>query len=261
MILVVVVLLLLLFWVSYFLMPPLRGLPILMYHKISEDRNDQLTISVDRLSEQFACIKRLGYQPISFADLREFTANGQPLPEKPVLLTFDDGYQSVYDLAYPLLKRFDFRATVLLPTKYIGKCNEWDGGSDRIMGYETIREMTDHLIEVGLHSHQHDSYRSYSAQQMDADIGECIRVLEQGRCSFAPVFAYPYGAMPADRQGRKALRQALRKHGIEFALRIGSRVNLFPFRDTYELKRIGINGTDSLRQFKTKLKKGRTRPF
>src|ERR1700730_18317908 len=109
MILFVAVLLLALFWVSYFLMPPVRGLPILMYHKISEDRNDQLTISVDRLSEQFACIQQLGYQPISFADLRECMTSGRPLPEKPVLLTFDDGYQSVYDLAYPLLKTFDFR--------------------------------------------------------------------------------------------------------------------------------------------------------
>ena len=96
---------------------------------------------------------------------------------------------------------------------------------------------------------------------MDADIGECVRALEQGRCSFAPVFAYPYGAIPANRKTRKALRHALRKHGIEFALRIGSRVNMFPFSDVYELKRIGINGTDSLRQFRTKLKKGRTRPF
>jgi peptidoglycan/xylan/chitin deacetylase (PgdA/CDA1 family) len=261
MILVFVVLLIVFLWLVYFLMPPPLGLPILMYHKISDHENDKLTISVDRLDEQLDCIKRLGYQPISFSDLRNFTQHRQPLPEKPVLLTFDDGYQTVYDLAYPLLKRHGFKATVFIPTKYIGGLNEWDGGSERIMDSETLSEMMRDRVEVGLHSHQHESYRSYSPSQIDTDISACVSALEQQQYPFTAVFAYPYGALPASRETRKALKESFRKHGIEFALRIGSRLNTFPLRDVYELKRIGINGTDSLRQFKTKLRKGRTKPF
>src|SRR5260370_10828746 len=104
MILVGVLLLVAFLWFVYFLLPPPLGLPILMYHKISDRENDKLTISVDRLNEQLDCIKRLGYQPISFSDLRNFTQRRQPLPDKPVLLTLDDRYQTVDDLAYPLLE-------------------------------------------------------------------------------------------------------------------------------------------------------------
>jgi peptidoglycan/xylan/chitin deacetylase (PgdA/CDA1 family) len=261
MILFVVLLLTGLLWLVYFLMPPPLVLPILMYHKVSEKENGKLTISVDRLESQLDCLKRLGYQPISFSELQDFVERRQPLPQKPVLLTFDDGYQAIYDLAYPVLKKHQFKATMFLPTKYLGGFNDWDGGRDQIVSQETIRRMNGNLIEVGLHSHKHESFKSYSASQIETDVKECIRTLEGQQCRFAPVFAYPYGALPAKRELRQAMKQTFRKEGIAFAVRIGSRVNHFPLSDTFELKRIGINGTDSLRQFKIKLRWGRTKPF
>src|SRR5215831_12380766 len=71
------------FWLTYFLLPPAARLPILMYHKVSENHDDKLTISAERLDGQLACLKRLGYQSVSFSDLKEYERHGVPLPLKP----------------------------------------------------------------------------------------------------------------------------------------------------------------------------------
>jgi len=261
MLLLVVVLLLGGFWLSYFLLPPAAGLPILMYHKVSDNQNDKLTISADRLDGQLACLRRLGYQSVSFSDLREHERFGVPLPEKPVILTFDDGYLNMYDLARPLLRKHGFSATVFLPTKYIGGFNDWDGGTERLMSEKQIRSLAASGIDLGLHSHRHENYARYSASEIESDINDCVRSLEAVVGKFDRVFAYPFGARPTSPAGKRFLRKTLASHDIDYAVRIGSGLNAFPLRNPYELKRIGIHGTDSIRQFRRKLKKGKANPF
>jgi len=249
------------FWLTYFLLPPAARLPILMYHKVSENHNDKLTISAERLDGQLACLKRLGYQSVSFSDLREYERHGVPLPLKPVILTFDDGYLSVYDLARPLLQKHGFSATVFLPTKYIGGFNDWDGGTERLMNQEQIKSMSASGIHFGLHSHRHENYQRYSPSEIESDINDCVKALGAVVGKFDRVFAYPYGARPKSRTGKRFLKQILANQNIDYAVRIGSGLNAFPLRNRYELTRIGIHGTDSIRQFKRKLKKGRPNPF
>jgi peptidoglycan/xylan/chitin deacetylase (PgdA/CDA1 family) len=259
-----VVSLLILLWLvcSYGLFVPApNGLPILLYHKVSLHHNDALTISEDRLDRQLAYAKSTGYTPVSFQDLKEFLHGRRPMPAKPVLVTFDDGYLSTYELAYPLLVKHQVKATVFLPAAFIGGVNGWDGGSEPIMSYDTIHQIAGPLIEFGLHSYRHENYQSYSAAQVEADLSQCIRALEENHCPFAPVFAYPYGKMPRDGTINRAMRASFRRHGIDFAVRIGSRINALPPKDVYELKRSVVRGTDSFWEFKTKLQKGRTKLF
>ncbi len=87
--------LLILLWLVYrysLFIPATKGLPILLYHKVSPNHNDSLTISTDRLNRQLEYIKSSGYVPISFLDLNEALAGRRALPAKPVIITFDDGY-------------------------------------------------------------------------------------------------------------------------------------------------------------------------
>lgn len=248
-------------WTIYLLLRQDSGLPILMYHKVSQTQNDKLTISTDRLDNQLACLRRLGYQSISFSDLKEFEQSGAPLPEKPVILTFDDGYLSVYEWARPLLRKHGFSATVFLPTKYIGGFNDWDGGTERLMSEEQIRTLARSGIEIGLHSHRHETYGRYSPSEIQSDITDCIKSLAAIVGRFDRIFAYPYGARPRSRTGKRVLQEILANQQIDYAVRIGSGLNTFPLRNRYELTRIGIHGTDSLKQFKRKVKKGRPHPF
>ena len=256
--------LLILLWLvcrySLFIPAP-TGLPILIYHKVSRDHEDDLTISPARLDSQLACIKSQGYTSVSFLDLKAAMDGRRPLPAKPVLLTFDDGYLNTYELAYPLLRKHQLKATVFLPVAFIGRSNEWDGGAEPLMSYNQIRELAGLGVEFGLHSYRHENFQSYSPGQAEADVSECVRVLEENHCPFTRVFAYPYGRMPRDPSADRVLRDSFRRHGIDFAARIGSRINALPPKDVYEMKRTIIRGTDSFWEFKIKLRKGRSKLF
>jgi peptidoglycan/xylan/chitin deacetylase (PgdA/CDA1 family) len=257
-------LLLALLWLIYrysLFLPAPAGLPILLYHKVSRNHNDRLTISVDRLDRQLAYIRSEGYTGISFLELKESLEGRRPLPAKPVLLTFDDGYLSTYELAYPLLRKHQLKATVFLPTAFIGGVNGWDGGSEPLMSYDILRKIAGTEIEFGLHSSRHESFQSYSAVQVEADLSECLRTMEESGCPFTRVFAYPYGRVPKDESVQRDMRQLFKRLGIDFAARIGSRINVLPPRDVYEMKRTAVNGADSFSEFKVKLHKGRTKLF
>jgi peptidoglycan/xylan/chitin deacetylase (PgdA/CDA1 family) len=254
-----------LLWLVYrygFLVPAPEGLPILLYHKVSATQSDALTISVESLDHQLAYIASSGYTAISFAELKESLDGGRALPAKPIIVTFDDGYLSTYELAHPVLAKHGMAATVFLPTAYIGDVARWAGASEPLMSYEIIRELAEtKLIEFGMHSHRHESYENYSAAQVEDDLSQCLHALEESGCRFTRVFACPYGRMPKDAGAVRAMRDFFLRHDFAFAARIGSRINRLPPKDVYELKRTAIRGTDSFREFKTKLYKGRIKLF
>lgn len=149
------------------LVPAKRGLPILMYHKVSEGFADGLTIPAEKLEKHFIYLRVKGYQSLTFTDLEQFMKEGSPLPRRPVILTFDDADQSFYDRALPLLRDYGLNATVFVPLAYMGKTNIWDKGNDRIMAPETIREVaTRERTGIGLHSFLHRSYAEMTREDM-----------------------------------------------------------------------------------------------
>lgn len=254
-----------LLWLVYrygLFVPAPEGVPILLYHKVSASDCDALTISIERLDRQLAYIESHGYTAITFADLKQSLDGVRVLPAKPVIVTFDDGYLSTCELAYPLLAKHSIKATVFLPTAFVGGVARWAGASEPLMSYEIAAQLaSQHLIEFGLHSHRHESYENYSSAQIEADLSDCLRAIEASGCPFVRVFAYPYGRMPRDPAADRAMREFFRRHAINFALRIGSRINSLPPKDVYALKRTAIRGTDSFREFKIKLRKGRSKLF
>jgi peptidoglycan/xylan/chitin deacetylase (PgdA/CDA1 family) len=246
-----------------FLIPPRKGLPVLMYHKVSADKSDRLTITAKNLESQFSFLQRKNYQPISFQDLKLFIEGGNQLPKKPVIITFDDAYQNNYDFALPLLKRFDFKATIFIPVALIGLSNEWDNGSERIMEAKTLRELAGSgLIEPGLHSYFHKNYDGLTIPEIENDLDLCKKTLESLEIPYFNILAYPYGGhFRNDNEMNHLLKAVLKKNGVKFALRIGNNINKLPIKDPYEMKRIDIRGTDKLFEFRIKLRKGRRKLF
>jgi len=90
--------------------------PVLMYHHfvIEEDYFPGTMISGELFERQIKALSEAGYTAISFEELRDFVLNNGPLPEMPLLITIDDGYGSVYDVAFPILKKYDMKATVFI---------------------------------------------------------------------------------------------------------------------------------------------------
>ena len=87
------------------MLPATHGLPVLLYHKMSSSSENSLTIRPETFEQHLLFLQESGYHTISFEQLLAFRENGSPLPEKPVMITFDDGYVNNGELAYPLLKK------------------------------------------------------------------------------------------------------------------------------------------------------------
>jgi peptidoglycan/xylan/chitin deacetylase (PgdA/CDA1 family) len=245
------------------LIPAQKGLPILMYHKVSERETDGITISAGKLRRQFEYIRRKGYRTLSFNDLAAAIRSGNPLPQKTLILTFDDAYRNFTEHALPLLTAYGFKATVFIPVGFMGKTNSWDNGSDPILSAGEIRELANAgSTEFGIHSFLHRSYEGLDRAGMEQDLNLCIETLAYHNIPFVRVLAYPYGGFPKnDPQLRAGMKEIFRTVRLQFALRIGNRINRWPPKDIYEMKRIDIRGTDNFYTFKTKLTKGRRKFF
>lgn len=245
---------------SSFILPSQSGIPILMYHEIHHARRDGLTVKTSDFSTQLNWLKSQGYLSVSLNDFLDFQ-DGKiklaQLPEKPLLLTFDDGYRGLVNEALPVLKEQGFRASLFGTTSYF---------EERIQNEKSVylspaelRTWVESGMEVALHSHAHLSYKNSSAEDIIKDLAHEESLLKAWNIPYLRAIAYPFGARP---KNAVALHKALDNFGIRAAFRIGNR--LFPLtgkENRFEIKRIDIQGSDSFFEFCIKVKKGRAKLF
>ena len=121
-------------------------LPVLMYHHVVPDgqKCNEMTVTAGRLEQDLRWLAENGYETVLPREL----AAGEPLPEKPVLITFDDGYRSNYELAYPLLQKYQARAAIAI---MVYMQDNWAEG---FLSWDMCREMTaSGLVEIGSHGY------------------------------------------------------------------------------------------------------------
>lgn len=135
-------------------------LPVLLYHHITEADDGNGSVTVQQLEAQMAMLKVQGYQPISLAELLNFAEKGAKLPENPVVITFDDGYYSNYQYAYPILKKYQYPATIFAIGSSIGKSNYKDTAYSITphFGEAEIREMAESGW-ISIQSHTYDMHQ------------------------------------------------------------------------------------------------------
>lgn len=128
-------------------------IPILMYHNIVEDgETNSMTITLERFRQDMQYLSQQGYTALTPADLINIRAGTVKMPLKPVMITFDDGYESNYTLAFPVLKQYGVRATISLITSDIRDGN--GNGLDWFMTWDQAREMyASGIITFGSHTH------------------------------------------------------------------------------------------------------------
>ncbi len=145
---------------------------VLCYHDVQEDvrvNPDPYAVNSAQLVAQFAWMKENGYRVVSLDDVIAAKEGRRALPAKAVVLTFDDGYRSVYTRVFPLLKLFNYPAIVALSGHWLdaapGETVEYDGkrvARERFLSWEQIREMADSgLVEMA--SHTYDLHRGVPA--------------------------------------------------------------------------------------------------
>ncbi len=238
---------------------PVKGLLILVYHKVSPEKNDHYTISLPTLEKQFAYLSEMGY---SCLNLQQLTDNKDfKLPKKNFILTFDDGYANNLQYLYPLLQKYGFHATIMLPVGAMGKTNAWEDGNETILSFEQLRSMDKRYVSFGLHGYNHVSFLDLSHDEIESEINKCRNELTENGIGFLPVLAYPYGKYPKDKVENEAFGKLLKKLGIVYGMRVGSRINSWPFENAYVVKRVPIYGDEPFWVFKTRIKKGYWKRF
>lgn len=176
-------------------------IPVLMYHNISEDYPkgaEGANISPELFREHMEAILEDGYTPIFVKDYYESVESGKKLPEKPIVITFDDGYLSNYEIAYPMLKEMNIPATIFIVTSTVGAKASGGRVSTDHFTWEQAREMQESgIIDIHSHSHTHLNMKTISAAKLNEEIRLSKFLIEKNLKKDCFVFSYPFGGYNA----------------------------------------------------------------
>ncbi|HXE07426.1 MAG TPA: glycosyltransferase [Acidobacteriaceae bacterium] len=179
-------------------------IPVVIYHNVGSPRRGEypgLTTPAAEFESQIRLLVRMGYRAILPSDWLRWRAAGADLPERPVILVFDDGYREACHVAFPILERYGFVAACMLVTGCIGSTNRWDEDAGRpsfeLMGEDEILEWSQKSIEFGGHTRSHCELPLQSDERVESEIAGCKEDLTK-LLGNAPVsFAYPFGSFSA----------------------------------------------------------------
>ncbi|MDO5707697.1 MAG: polysaccharide deacetylase family protein [Andreesenia angusta] len=136
-----------------------QNIPILIFHEIRKEYNGNIgvIISENALKEYLLYLKALKYQAISFNDYIEFKKGNKKIAKNSVIITFDDGYRSNYEIAYPILKELGMKATISIIGKYVdeAKDEDWSNKSLSYITWDNAKEMVDTGV-IDIQNHTYD---------------------------------------------------------------------------------------------------------
>ena len=227
-------------------------LPILMYHRVAPESSRRLArfcVTPRAFEEQLRYLRDAGYYSVSLEQWQRATDLKQPLPGRPIMLTFDDGYLDVFTYAWPLLKRYGFSATVFLVADYVGGVNGWDkayGETIPLMGWDDARRLRDQGIIFGAHSTTHRPMTSLTIPDIAREGARARAILDRELGLPTTAFAYPYGDCDA------VVQHLIGACGYVFGLTC--RPGKSRFQDNLlALPRIEVTGFDRLQDLVAKL--------
>jgi peptidoglycan/xylan/chitin deacetylase (PgdA/CDA1 family) len=167
--------------------------PILTYHNLGEQAKGRLVLAAASFREQMRYLKTNGYRVVSLADFIEFTRLNRQLPQRAVVLTFDDGYHAFKDHAYPVLKELGFTATLFVYT-------DWVGAGRAALSWAELRELSAAGMDIQAHSKTHADLRraqgeteAQYARRMQLELEQPQDLFNRNLGRRSQILAYPYG--------------------------------------------------------------------
>lgn len=246
---------------SLFTPVPRAGLRVLMYHQVADGSGQRYVKPVRELRRELTWLRDRGYAVVSLQAVLDALAGGTPLPDRAVLLTFDDGTEDARALLHPLLRELGMTGALFAVPGWAGSEHEYEHEQVRFLSAAGLREVSG-TLEVALHAYDHRNLSTLTPEEVEADLRRAREWFEREGIRCLPALAYPFGAYPKKDPGhREAFLAALRRAGVAVAFRIGNRVNPLPLRAPLEIFRTEIQGDEPFWVFKWKVWKGRTRAF
>lgn len=232
-------------------------IPILMYHRIVPDESQGgvhgTYVTTAQFDDHMRILKEKGYEVITFRDYAQnkfkqrFDKN-----KKQVMITFDDGYEDNYTYAFPILKKYGFRAVIYLVSHLT--YNKWDVDNIHnperefyMMNRGQIKEMQEYGIEFGGHTKTHVKLSRVEPEEARVEIIESTEILEELLGEKMLSFAYPYGDL------NDRVKQIVEEAGYRFGVATDSGSVCFS-DDLFQIRRIGIFPNITNLGFKRKIK-------
>jgi peptidoglycan/xylan/chitin deacetylase (PgdA/CDA1 family) len=224
--------------------------PIVLYHSISRTASPKFkrwAVTPETFREHMGFLYYSGYRPITVTQLTTaMVDSGASLPDRPVVLTFDDGFADFYLGALPILQHYGFAATLYITTGYVGRTSRWlrplGEGERQMLTWEQISEIDASGIECGAHSTTHPQLDTLPPPVAGEQIVSSKSVLEQQLGRRVPTFAYPYGFYSSE------VRQLVQQAGYSSACAVKNAMSAVT-DDPFALARITVDSNTDVERF------------
>jgi peptidoglycan/xylan/chitin deacetylase (PgdA/CDA1 family) len=209
-----------------------------MYHSVSDSpppATRRLSVHPEAFDEQLRTLRRQGASTLTFSEYAAALQNCTPVPERSVVLTFDDGYADFYQHAAPALERHGFTATVFVTTGWLADAGDRAAGHplDRMLSWAQVRELSRAGVEIGAHSHSHPQLDQVPAPTLREELELSRALLEEGTGRSVLSLAYPFG------YSNRQVREHVAASGYSYAATVSN--TLAPARpDLLALPRLTV---------------------
>ncbi|MFI5804213.1 polysaccharide deacetylase family protein [Streptomyces sp. NPDC051561] len=202
-----------------------------------------LSVSPEAFAEQLALLDAEGFTPVTTGELGAAWRGGRRvLPSKPVLITFDDGYEGVHRHALPSLVKYGFRSSLFVSTGWLRGRYEGPGAPDTMLDWDQVRQLADAGAEIGGHSHTHPQLDQLDDERLRFEVLRCREIVADELAGAPVSFAYPYG------YSSRRVRRAVHAAGYAQALAVNNALAA-PRQGPFALRRITVQRGTGIEQF------------
>ncbi len=223
-----------------------QTVPVLAYKSFSKEKPGLMSVTETAFAAQMKYLKENNFRVITVSQLLEFFDFNRQIPEKSVVITIDDGWYTLYDIAFPILKKYGFTPTLFVYTDFIG------GG--KAMSWEQVKELSENGFDIQCKTRTHrnmkrlrenESLKEYVAS-IEMELLYPKKLIKKRLGKECICLAYPYG------ETNDLVIALLKKHDYRAAFTATGKSNPF-FVDQFRIHRAEVYGHDDLETFKEKL--------
>jgi glycosyltransferase involved in cell wall biosynthesis/peptidoglycan/xylan/chitin deacetylase (PgdA/CDA1 family) len=178
---------------------PAASIPVLMYHSVTDSGPASLArfrVSPAQFDEQLGWLKRNGFTGLTLRQFQDIAWGAGEMPERPVLITFDDGYCNVLENAAPILQRHGFPATIFIVAEIVGERAHWDahhGEPAPLMSWDEIRAMREMGFDFACHTAGHLPVIGLTPGELADDMLRARAAFERELGEAPQAICYPFG--------------------------------------------------------------------
>ncbi|MEO3975414.1 polysaccharide deacetylase family protein [Streptomyces sp. CAU 1734] len=221
--------------------------PVLMYHAVAHQparATIGLSVTPEAFAEQMAVLAERGFTPLTTAELGEIWRSGgsRPLPGRPVLITFDDGYEGVHRHALPVLAEQGFASTLFVSTGWLRGAYDEGGAIDTMLDWDQVRELAAGGMEIGGHTHSHPQMDQLGDEQLRDETVRCRDIITDELGARPLSFAYPFG------YSSRRVRDAVRDAGFAQSFAVGNALAR-PAQGPYAIQRVTVRRSTDTAEF------------